>query len=118
MLELIKRLIKWIIIVILFIILIIFIVGLVKKADSSKNTKVYKPVVQTIKDNAEEDYNNVKNNVINKNNDDNNVEVYQNDNQAELPDTASPRDSLLIIIGTIVLGSGCFYIYKNRNITD
>ena len=91
MLELIKRLIKWIIIVILF-----------------------KPVVQTIKNNDEEDYS--TNN--NDNNSDNNVEVYQNDNQAELPDTASPRDSLLIIIGTVVLGSGCFYIYKNRNITE
>lgn len=113
MLELIKRLIKWIIIIILFIILIIFIVGLVKKADSSKNTKVYKPVIQTIK-NGDKDTDYVNNN------DDsiNNVEVYQNDNQKELPDTASPRDSLLIIIGTIVLGSGCFFIYKNRNITD
>ena len=114
MLELIKRLIKWIIIIILFIILIIFIVGLVKKADSNKTTKVYKPVVQTIKDNIEDDYSTVKNNVVNKNNDNNSVEVYENDNQAELPDTASSADILLIVVGTLITTGGFYFVYNNR----
>jgi cytoskeletal protein RodZ len=121
MLELIRRLIKWIILVIIFIILIILIIGLVKKSNTTKNTKVYKPVVQNTINNDEyysTKNNNSNTNTNNSNNNSNEIEVTENNNQAELPDTASPRDLLLVVIGTAILGSGVFYIYKNRNITE
>ena len=38
----------------------------------------------------------------------------QNDNQAELPDTASSRDILLIITGIVITTSGFYFIYKNK----
>jgi len=113
MLELIRRLIKWIIIAILFIVLIIILIGLVKKTDSKKTVGTYKPTVQTIKSNENTNNNNSSYNNTN-NSSNNNVEVYQNDNQAELPDTASSRDILLIITGIVITASGFYFIYKNK----
>ena len=116
MFELIKRMLKWIIIAVLIIILIIFIVGLVKKTDSPK--KNLNPGVQTIK--SGERNNTI---IVNDNNDNETVvDTDSNDNDdpytAELPDTASAADGIFAIIGIVIVGSGFYFIYKNNKVAE
>ena len=80
----------------------VLLFGFNKKINPSK--KNYKPVVKTRKSGEE------KNNT-------NNIVVYENSNQKNVPDTASSKDIVIVLVGIVILGSGILYIYRcHKNI--
>ncbi len=112
MFDLIKGLIKWIIIAILFVILIVVIVGLVKKTNTTKD--VLEPGVKVItnkkKDTVIVDSDSYKND----DSTDNNSKSSNESLTVDSPDTASSIDYIFIIMGVTIISSGFYFIYKNK----
>ena len=102
--ELIKGLIKWIILAIIFIVLIVLVIKLANR--SEVKNKVKEPtvnIVNSAKEEIKEDVNDI------------NEVALQNDLTVDSPDTASSSIKETII-GLTILGFGIHYIYKRRNL--
>lgn len=136
--ELIRRLLRWIIFIIIVVLLILLIVKLANKNGTAKKTeKVLQSGVKTIKKDTKEfvgdtNKNNTKknnnkttnttknNNTTTNNTNSNNTTTNNNGTSTQVidaPDTAT-SNYLSIILGTIVLSGGAYYIYLNRNVTN
>ena len=136
--ELIRRLLRWIIFIIIVVLLILLIVKLANKNGTAKKTeKVLQSGVKTIKKDTKEfvdttknsnkknknkTTNTTKNNTTTNNTNTNNTTTTTNNNVQttqviDAPDTAT-SNYLSIILGTIVLSGGAYYIYLNRNVTN
>ena len=102
--DLIRGLIKWIILAIIFIVLIVLVIRLANRQEV-KN-KVKEPtvnIVETTKDDVEDVVNDI------------NEVPLQDDLTVDSPDTASTGIKETII-GFAILGFGAHYIYKRRNV--
>lgn len=113
--EFIRKLIRWIIFIILVVLLILLIIKLVNSNGSAKKTKkAVDTSVETIKKNTitkEKDKENNKTTSEEIENEEINMTL-----EVETPNTSS--NGYLYILGILVLNSGIYYIYKNREIKD
>ena len=136
MFELLKRLIRWILFAIVVFLLIFLIIKLVNRNKTSVNElKNGTKVVDTVKI---KDSNSTTNNSTKTNDSSRTVTIDNNANEnkdntkkettttqqttttttvVNTPDTAT-KDDLFIIFGIAVIGSGIFYVYKNRNLLE
>ena len=129
MLELIKRLLRWIIFAIIVILLILLLVKLFNKKDNVKKNldsgvKVIKKATDDVVDKTKETLTYDKKEEtkdettsIDRNANervDSNTTTTNNQTTVNAPDTASSAD-LMILLGTVLLGSNTYYLYKKRN---
>ena len=129
MLELIKRLLRWIIFAIIVILLILLLVKLFNKKDNVKKNldsgvKVIKKTTDDVVDKTKETLTYDKKEEtkdettsIDRNANervDSNTTTTSNQTTVNAPDTASSAD-LMILLGTVLLGSNTYYLYKKRN---
>ena len=111
MVDLIKTIIKWVIVALLFILLISFLAKLSNRSSKNTNKPLTNTGVRTIKKNNTDTTNNT--NISNSNN------TVNEDTPKEVntPDTASSATKE-IIIGLIILGGTTYYIYRRREVTE
>ena len=133
MLELIKRLLRWIIFAIIVILLILLLVKLFNKKDNVKKNldsgvKVIKKTTDDVVDKTKETLTYDKKEEEKKEENETTTSIDRNANErvdtnnptpsnqttVNAPDTASSAD-LMILLGTVLLGSNTYYLYKKRN---
>lgn len=119
--EIIRKLLRWIIFIIIVVLLILLIIKLANKNGTAKKTKkVVDTGVQTIKKNTKDLKVTTKSKKTKKEETTNNTTVENNIVTSTLevntPDTGTT--SYLYILGVAILGSGTYYIYRNRKVND
>ena len=113
--ELIRKLLRWIIFIVIVVLLILLIVKLANKnKTATKTKKIMDSGVETIKKGTKK---------IKKETEDENMQEITNTDSVtstlvvDAPDTGSSAHGILL--GIIVVGSGIYYIYRNKKlITD
>lgn len=102
--ELLKGLLKWIIVAIIFIAIIALIV---KFASKETKTKKHEPSVNIVENgNQESQDSSVQ---------DPSLEPIQQSQSVDSPDTAS-SGAIEMLVGLTIIGAGLTYVYKNRNV--
>lgn len=112
MFDLIRSIIRWIIIAIIIALVIIFISKMTQKKPKVSSTlnsgiRTIKDTATTAKDTIEDSLKPIDN-----------VTEQQNETLVvDSPDTAT-QDGIGLVIGIIITGSGFYYIYKHKMITE
>ncbi len=121
--EIIRKLLRWIIFIIIVVLLILLIIKLANKNGTGKKTKkIVDTSVQTIKKNTKDlkvttKKKNKANNSIEENTTtEENNSIVTSTLEVNTPDTSTT--SYLYILGVAILGSGTYYIYRNRKVSD
>jgi len=121
--EFIRKLIRWIIFIILVVLLILLIIKLANKNGTAKKTKkVLDKGVTEIKKSTK-DVITIKEKDTNKKDTTKKEETTKEDNnvvtstlEVNTPDTGSA--SYLYILGIAIMGTGTYYIFRNRELKD
>lgn len=123
--EIIRKLLRWIIFIIIVVLLILLIIKLANKNGTAKKTKkVVDTGVQTIKKNTKDLKVTTKNKKTTKKTTTTETNTTREENnsvvtstlEVDTPDTGTT--SYLYILGVAILGSGTYYIYRNRKVND
>ncbi len=122
--EIIRKLLRWIIFIIIVVLLILLIIKLANKTGTAKKTKkVVDTSVQTIKKNTKDlKVTTKKKKKTTKTTTETNTTTEENNSivtstlEVDTPDTGTT--SYLYILGVAILGSGTYYIYRNRKVND
>ena len=109
MVEIIRKMIKWILLILLFILFIILVIKLAGNGSKKVKTEVKKNV-EIIKEETKKDEDNLEPIETQP------VEEKQ-PQEVNTPDTAT-NGTLEFIIGIIILSSTTYYIYRNRSINS
>lgn len=115
--DLIKSIIKWIIIVFL-VVLLIYLISRLGTSTKNKTTKKNVKPVTTVKEKTDRAIDSLvpdsEYNSGNNTNNTNNTNNSQNPQVVAVQDTASTGE-LSLIIGSFIISIGTFYIYKHEN---